>query len=145
MLTRYLHTRRRRVETVSSLHASVSSRSTMSKLRTSILFGVCALACTVSCRASSTTPSPAPATDLVIPTRYNADRFFATAVLARGDTAVFFLDTGSGTYAWDTYIPFLELTVKDTITNARGVKTGLAAFPSFRADASLPTAITQTP
>jgi hypothetical protein len=84
-------------------------------------------------------------TDRVIPTRYNADRFFATAVLQRGDTAVLFLDTGSGTYVWDLFIPYLELTVKDTITNARGVKTGLAPFPVFRADASLPTAITQTP
>src|SRR4029079_14077989 len=63
----------------------------------------------------------------------------------RGDTVVLFTDTGSGTLVWDSYIPYLELTVTDTITNARGVKTGLTPFPVFRADASLPTAITQTP
>ena len=117
----------------------------MHKSLRTILFCAGLVACAASCRAGSMAASSVAGTDRVIPTRYNADRFFATAVLPRGDTAMFFLDTGSGTYAWDVFIPYLELSVKDTITNARGGKTGLAPFPVFRADASLPTAITQTP
>jgi len=83
----------------------------------------------------------ASAGDRVIPTRYSADRFFATAVLERGDSAAFFLDTGSGSYLWETFIPYLEAAIKDTITNARGVKTPVAAFPTFRVNASLPAAV----
>jgi hypothetical protein len=116
----------------------------MHKSLRSILFctGVVAAA---SCRTASMPAASIVGADRLIPTRYSADRFFATAILPRGDTAVLFLDTGSGTFVWDIYIPYLELTVKDTITNARGVKTGLTPFPAFRGDASLPTAITQTP
>jgi hypothetical protein len=117
----------------------------MSGFLPSICAAACVIACSVPGRPVSTAASPSAATDLVIPTRYNADRFFATAVLPRGDTAVLFLDNGAGTFVWDIYLPYLELTVKDTITNARGAKVGLAPFPTFRADASLPTAITQTP
>ncbi len=117
----------------------------MHKSLRSILFCAALVACAASCRSGSTTAPFVALTDRVIPTRYSVDRFFATAVLSRGDTAVLFTDTGSGTFVWDAYIPYLELTVKDTITNARGVKTGLTPFPVFRADASLPTAITQTP
>jgi hypothetical protein len=116
----------------------------MTKSLRSILFCAGLVACLASCRTGSTSTPTVAATDRIIPTRYKADRFFATAVLPRGDTAVLFLDTGTGSYVWDLYIPYLELTVKDTITNARGVKTGVTPFPSFRADASLPTAITQT-
>ena len=117
----------------------------MNKFLASICVGACVTGCTTAGRQVSATGSPAASTDIVIPTRYSADRFFATAVLPRGDTAVLFLDTGSGSYVWDSYIPYLELTIKDSIANARGVKIGVAPFPSFRADATLPTAIAQTP
>lgn len=99
----------------------------------------------VACAAATAThPAPA-AGDQVIPTRYLADRIFATAVLERGDTATFFLDTGSGTYVFDTFIPFLEVVPLDTLTNSRGVKVPVMSFPSFRANAALPPAIVASP
>lgn len=117
----------------------------MARSLLSILFCLGLVACVGSSRIGSTTTQSIATTDRIIPTRYNADRFFATAILSRGDTAVFFLDTGTGSYVWDISIPCLELMVKDTITNARGVKTGVASFPTFRADAALPTAIAESP
>jgi hypothetical protein len=115
----------------------------MSKFVVTALYVIVAVACAPSA-GTRVTPAAAPTNDRVIPTRYVADRFFATAVLPRGDTATFFLDTGSGSYVWDAYIPWLEVTAADTITTARGAKIALAPFPTFRADASLPPAITET-
>lgn len=121
------------------LHPGATMRKTLTT--SLLLLGMAA------CAASNGMPAMQASTsivDRVIPTRYSADRFFATAVLARGDTAAMFLDTGSGSYVWDVFLPYLELTVKDTITNARGIKTAVATFPSFRADASLPLAVAQS-
>lgn len=117
----------------------------MNKSLPSIGVCACLVGCSASGRPVSTIPQLSATTDHVIPTRYSADRFFATAVLPRGDTAVLFLDTGSGTFVWDSYIPYLELAIKDSVPNARGMKVGLTPFPNFRADATLPTAIAQTP
>jgi len=88
-------------------------------------------------------PGPMPAGAQLIPTRYAADRFFATAMTQRGDTAVFFLDTGSGSYVWDVYLPWFDLK-PDSIANLRGGKTAVVPFPSLRVDASSPLAGTQS-
>ncbi len=100
----------------------------------------------VGCASTTTRGStPAPSVgDLVIPTKYVADRFFATPILRRGDTATFFLDTGGGTAVWDPYIPYLELKVTDSIVAASGAKSLLTPLPEFRSDASVPPAISQS-
>ena len=74
----------------------------------------------------------------VIPTRYVADRFIATPVLPRGDTASIFLDTGSSTFLMEPFLPWLEVSLADSVTNARGAKVPTAPFPTFRSDRSLP-------
>jgi hypothetical protein len=95
--------------------------------------------------ASTIGAGPRPGLDAqVIPTRYDADRFFAKAIIPRGDTAVFFLDTGSGSFVWDAFIPWFELKV-DTIVNARGARLAVTDFPHFRADGSLPPIIVPSP
>src|SRR5262245_31498423 len=103
------------------------------------------IACASTARSSGG-DGVAPSNDLVIPTRYVNDRWFATAVLARGDTATFFLDTGVPySRVWDSYLPYLELAATDSITHREiGFKTAVTAFPQFRPDASLPPAIAQS-
>jgi hypothetical protein len=88
-------------------------------------------------------PSPMSAGAQTIPTRYDADRFLATAVTQRGDTAVFFLDTGSGTYVWDVFLPWFDLK-PDSIVNARGGKSAVVPFPSLRVARSSPMAGTRS-
>ncbi len=83
--------------------------------------------------------------DRVIPTRYSADRFFAVATLPRGDTATFFLDTGSGSYVWEPYMPYLELSAVDTLVGASGAKSAVVPFPTLRPDNVLPPAVAQSP
>jgi hypothetical protein len=115
----------------------------MHRFLTTLLSLACTAACAVPVSRSST-GSPTAVNDRIISTRYDADRFFATAPLRRGDTATFFLDTGSGTYVWDSYIPYLELTIRDSVPNARGVKTAVTPFPVLREPDALPPAVSSS-
>ncbi len=77
-----------------------------------------------------------------LPTRYVADRWFATPVTAQGDTLVLYLDTGGGgVYGIKSVVQ--RLGYKTTFT---GIEEGDSSFvggkfPSFRSGAEIPAPI----
>lgn len=78
----------------------------------------------------------------VIPTRYSADRWFATPVTRSGDTLVLFLDTGGGGAFMNK--PALERLGMEPrfmmVEEGDSLFTG-GPFPDFRDDASIPAPI----
>ena len=89
-----------------------------------------------SCGSLPEAASPALQT---LPTRYVADRWFATPVTQQGDTLVLFLDSGGGgVFAIKPVLERLGLNPKFVaIEEGDSIFTG-GTFPTFRADASIP-------
>ena len=80
---------------------------------------------------------PAAAATTVIPTRYFADRFFATPVTTAGDTVTLFLDTGGSSLAWEPAAMRLGWHI-DSVKQSNGVWRRVAALPEFRSNRTVP-------
>ncbi len=116
-------------------------------LRPLVLAGLAIVLASCAARTQSSSnlaATPALSGTTLIPTRYSADRFFAIAVLPRGDTATVFLDTAGGTLVWESYLSWLGLSV-DSVAGNNGKKFAVATYPQFRDAAAFPPAVVRTP
>lgn len=75
-----------------------------------------------------------------IPVNYRAGRFFARPVATTGDTLTLFLDTGGGTWLFDSTVARLGMPIDSAPHDSTdGSNPGpLVAFPTFHHDASIP-------
>lgn len=74
--------------------------------------------------------------DVVIPTNYAGDRFFATPVTQSGDTMTLFLDTGDMSRVWDTAAARFRMELTGVNTTRGPLR--VAKLPVFHAARSVP-------
>lgn len=85
--------------------------------------------------------SPARATDVVLPTEYDQDRFFVVPVVAGGEAMRLLTDTGGGVFFFDDAAVRAKLTVSGvTLEDYKGLA---AKFPEFEPGKGVPTPKTE--